>query len=202
MNVADGEDLDQISAAITLAKAEKNKPSLIIVNTTIGYGSPLAGTCKSHGAPLGEANVAALRKNLNYKIKPFEVAPAVTDGIAELAPKLAKYESDYDNDMRQKFTHTGPHRDDIKLSVDGTDVRSFGSQGQQRTVALSLKLAEMKLLTDTLGTSPVLLLDDVFSELDGVRRNKLMAATAGFQSIITATDKADFDGFNVNIVEI
>ena len=104
LNVADGEDLDQISAAITLAKAEKNKPSLIIVNTTIGYGSPLAGTCKSHGAPLGEANVAALRKNLNYKIKPFEVAPAVTDGIAELAPKLAKYESDWNKTVKSYKT--------------------------------------------------------------------------------------------------
>lgn len=104
LNVADGEDLDQISAAITLAKAEKNKPSLIIVNTTIGYGSPLAGTCKSHGAPLGEANVAALRKILNYKIKPFEVAPAVTDGIAELAPKLAKYESDWNKTVKSYKT--------------------------------------------------------------------------------------------------
>lgn len=112
------------------------------------------------------------------------------------------YARDYEADMRLKYTHTGPHKDDIKISVDGTDVRAFGSQGQQRTVSLSLKLAELTLLTDVLGTSPVLLLDDVFSELDTSRRKKLLTALDGFQSIITATDATDFDGFGVNVINI
>ena len=108
---------------------------------------------------------------------------------------------DRQNDLRLKYTHTGPHNDDIVISVDGVDVRAYGSQGQQRTAALSMKLAEMQLLTDVLGTSPILLLDDVFSELDANRRKKLLDALDGFQSIITTTDKTDFDD-NVNIIEI
>ena len=122
------------------------------------------------------------------------------DGIK--ARLLECYAHDYEADMRLKYTHTGPHKDDIKISIDGTDVRAFGSQGQQRTVSLSLKLAELELLTDVLGTSPVLLLDDVFSELDTTRRKKLLTALDGFQSIITATDTTDFDGFGVNVINI
>ncbi|MCH5162914.1 MAG: transketolase [Clostridiales bacterium] len=100
IRVVDGESIEQISAAITLAKADTTRPSLIIVDTTIGYGSPLAGTCKCHGAPLGAANVAELRKALSYKVKPFEVSSQVTDGIAELAPTLAKYESEWNKAVK------------------------------------------------------------------------------------------------------
>lgn len=115
---------------------------------------------------------------------------------------LSCFAADRAADLRLKYTHSGPHKDDIKISVDGADVRTYGSQGQQRTVALSLKLAEMQLLEKMLGTSPVLLLDDVFSELDSSRRKRLLDAIDGFQSIITSTDIADFAGYEVNVVEI
>ncbi len=118
---------------------------------------------------------------------------------AELLGGMAR---DRENDRRLKYTHTGPHKDDIRLVVNGADVRSYGSQGQQRTVALSMKLAEMRLLTDVIGTSPILLLDDVFSELDEKRRRKLLSLLDGFQSIITATDSAEMPEFDVNIVNI
>lgn len=118
------------------------------------------------------------------------------------AELLRRYASDRESDMRLRYTHSGPHKDDIKLSIDGIDVRAYGSQGQQRTVALSMKLAEMKLLTEVLGTSPVLLLDDVFSELDISRRKKLLSAIEGCQSIITATERDVFSGFDVNIIDI
>lgn len=100
IRVNDGENIDEISAAITLAKAEKNKPSLVIINTTIGYGSPLAGTSKCHGAPLGEANVKELRKALNYKTPAFELPTQVVDGIAEFQPTFAKYESDWNKTVK------------------------------------------------------------------------------------------------------
>jgi DNA replication and repair protein RecF len=90
-------------------------------------------------------------------------------------------------DIKTGFTHTGPHKDDIILSVDSLDVRSFGSQGQQRTAALSLKLAELELAKITSGESPVLLLDDVLSELDLSRQEKLLSKIAGFQTFITCT---------------
>ncbi len=104
LRVNDGEDTDAISAAITLAKSETQKPSLIIVSTKIGFGSPLEGTSKCHGAPLGEANVKALRKALGYKFKPFEVAPQVTDYLAEFAPAFAKYESDWNKIVKSYKT--------------------------------------------------------------------------------------------------
>lgn len=115
---------------------------------------------------------------------------------------LERFAADREIDTRLKYTHAGPHKDDIKISVNGLDLRSFGSQGQQRTAALAMKLGELAILTDVLGTSPVLLLDDVMSELDEKRRKKLLSALDGFQSIITATEPAVFDGFDVNIVDI
>ena len=100
IKVNDGESVEQISAAITLAKAESEKPSLIIVDTTIGFGSPLAGTSKCHGAPLGAANVKALRKTLGYKPAPFEVSPQVESFIAERKTELAKFESDWNKTVK------------------------------------------------------------------------------------------------------
>ncbi|MDE7164974.1 MAG: transketolase [Clostridiales bacterium] len=95
LRVNNGEDVDAISAAITLAKDETDKPSLIIINTTIGYGSPLSGTSKCHGAPLGADNIKELRKKLAYKAAAFEVPSAVADYISELAPAFAKAQSEW-----------------------------------------------------------------------------------------------------------
>ncbi len=94
-------------------------------------------------------------------------------------------------DLKTGFTHTGPHKDDIKLTIGSADVRSFGSQGQQRTAALSLKLAELELAKDTSGESPVLLLDDVLSELDLDRQKKLLSRVAGVQTFISCTHISD-----------
>lgn len=127
------------------------------------------------------------------------VSGETTDEIkAELLNGFAK---DREHDYRLKYTHTGPHKDDIAISVGGTDLRAYGSQGQQRTAALAMKLAEMTLLSGVLGTSPILLLDDVFSELDKSRRQKLLSALDNFQSIITSTDKSDFSA-SVNVIDI
>lgn len=77
-------------------------------------------------------------------------------------------------DLRYQTTQTGPHRDDIAFLIDGMDVRKFGSQGQQRTVALSLKLAEIELVKRVINDNPILLLDDVMSELDRSRQDALL----------------------------
>ena len=115
---------------------------------------------------------------------------------------LARLQKDRDADLRLKYTHTGPHKDDVAITINGTDVRSFGSQGQQRTAALSMKLAELELMTEVIGTSPVLLLDDVFGELDKVRRQKLMTSLEGYQSVVTATDSEGLGEFGVNIIDV
>lgn len=91
------------------------------------------------------------------------------------------------SDMTQGFTHVGPQRDDLKVTADGVDLRVYGSQGQQRTAALTLKLAELELMREETGEYPVLLLDDVLSELDEGRQYKLMEKIADFQTVITCT---------------
>ncbi len=87
------------------------------------------------------------------------------------------------------FTLTGPHRDDLRIFINGNDVQKFGSQGQQRTAALSLKLGEVNLLTNQTGEKPILLLDDVMSELDDERRGFLLDEVKNSsQTIITSTN--------------
>ena len=92
-----------------------------------------------------------------------------------------------DKDMRLKTTTVGPHRDDLLIKINGKDVRYFASQGQQRTTALSLKLGELELFEQATGEKPILLLDDVFSELDDERQSRLIKILNYCQSIITAT---------------
>lgn len=96
------------------------------------------------------------------------------------------------SDMKQKTTLVGPHRDDIGFFIDKIDIRKYGSQGQQRTAALSLKLAEIELVKKMVKDHPILLLDDVLSELDGERQNHLLSAIEQIQTIITCTGLEDF----------
>lgn len=79
-----------------------------------------------------------------------------------------------ERDMRMKITSAGPHRDDLCMKVNGIDIRRYGSQGQQRTAALSLKLSEIYIVKRTIKDTPVLLLDDVLSELDSSRQTYLL----------------------------
>ena len=96
-------------------------------------------------------------------------------------------------DLRRGVTSVGPHRDDLRVLLDGQDARSFGSQGQQRTAVVSLKLAEAELVTTRTGERPVLLLDDVLSELDLERRGALLRHVAtGGQVVITSVDAGPF----------
>jgi len=91
------------------------------------------------------------------------------------------------------MTLSGPHRDDVEFVAQGRDLRTYGSRGQQRTAALAVKLAEVAVMRQALGAPPLLLLDDVMSELDALRRSMLMDAFAGVeQVIVTTTDWADF----------
>ena len=92
-----------------------------------------------------------------------------------------------ERDRRQCMTSVGPHRDDLLISIDGIDIRKFGSQGQQRTAALSLKLSELALMRRVRGEAPVLLLDDVLSELDGDRQRELLSSAFDCQCFLTST---------------
>lgn len=98
-----------------------------------------------------------------------------------------------DSDRRRTFTNLGPHRDDVRFTYQGRDLRSFGSQGEQRTALLALLLAERSWAAERTGRAPLLLLDDVMSELDEPRRRALMALLReGGQVVIATTDLHHF----------
>lgn len=108
-----------------------------------------------------------------------------------------------DRDIRMKSTTVGPHRDDICFTTEnGIDVRKFGSQGQQRTVALSLKLSEIELVKRVINDTPILLLDDVLSELDKHRQNYLLDSIHDIQTIITCTGLDEFVNHRFSINKI
>ncbi len=96
----------------------------------------------------------------------------------------------YEKEIEKGITLIGPHRDDIKISINSNILREYGSQGQQRTVTLSLKLAELDFISKETGCNPILLLDDVMSELDEVRQNLLAKSmSSNIQTFVTTTDK-------------
>ena len=97
-----------------------------------------------------------------------------------------------ERDIYRGFTSIGPHRDDLQLLLNGRDLRVYGSQGQQRTAALSLKLSEIDLVRRVRGERPVLLLDDVFSELDGERQARLLEVVSDCQTFVTCTHLEEF----------
>lgn len=106
------------------------------------------------------------------------IRDALLSALGEAAPK----------EWNTRYTLVGPHRDDFAIVSEQKDLRTFGSQGQQRTAALALKLAEIAYFQRNTGEMPVLLLDDVLSELDASRRSALLRATQGIQTLLTCTE--------------
>jgi len=107
-----------------------------------------------------------------------------------------------ERDKELGFSTIGPHRDDIKIEINGKDSRKFASQGQQRTIALALKLGEVVIYKEELGEAPILLLDDVLSELDERRQHLLLELTEGFQTILTCTEfNLDYDCNKIYVEE-
>jgi DNA replication and repair protein RecF len=117
----------------------------------------------------------------NIKVNSAEYDKIYMEFLNKLTQQLS-------NDVDKGYTTVGPHRDDLDIRVNGIDVKTYGSQGQQRTAALSLKLSEIEIIYDEIGEYPVLLLDDVMSELDKKRQNDLLKSLKSLQTIITITD--------------
>ena len=115
---------------------------------------------------------------------------------------LNQLRSDRARDMQLKTTSSGPHRDDLLIRSNGIDLRRYGSQGQQRTAALSLKLAEIQMVKESIGEMPVLLLDDVLSELDSRRQQFLLENIDPVQTMITCTGMDHFEKSSLKIDRI
>lgn len=141
----------------------------------------------------------------------------VTDGCEclEIRYKPSVSEDEYSQRLKKNIqrdillgsTSVGIHKDDVSFFINDTDVRVFGSQGQQRTAALSAKLAQIELIRAEKNTNPVLLLDDVFSELDKSRQSHLVDYISGVQTIITATGvegilNSMMDKKNISVFEV
>jgi len=119
-----------------------------------------------------------------------------TEGWAGMLTRLTQSRA---GDILARITSIGPHRDDIAFSLDGRNVTEFASRGEFRTVILALKLAEVDFLTEKTGETPVLLLDDVFSELDESRRDLLSQIFTRQQTVVTTTD---LDHVSKNILKL
>lgn len=117
--------------------------------------------------------------------------PDDTDIVNKVAEKLKKARQD---DLFRGTTSFGIHREDVQLTLTGRDMKLFASQGQIRTAALSMKLAQLDVFRSESGESPILLLDDVMSELDMTRRTHLLEEIDGIQTFVTCTDESDLDG--------
>lgn len=142
----------------------------------------------------------------------YEINKKLTGGIEHLHIRydLNTEEDDYEEKLRESMerdlrfatTNVGPHRDDLSFFNGEVDLRKYGSQGQQRTCALSLKLAEIELVRQLTGDEPVLLLDDVLSELDRNRQNYLLDSIYDIQTIVTCTGLEEFIDKNMTLDKI
>jgi DNA replication and repair protein RecF len=207
--------LDQFVAALWPTRAETRRAygrALVQRNALIarvrGGGSRSALRAwdvelARHGLALRDDRAAALEL-----LRPRFVAAAEELGLAgaaevryrprskantaqELAAELAER---IDSDLERGFTTHGPHRDDVAFVRDGRELRAYGSQGEQRLALLALLLAERTALEGERGAPPLLLLDDVMSELDATRRERLVERLRIGQSVVTTTDLAHVPG--------
>ena len=174
----------------------KNHDSSLILDTLPVWDEQL---CKYAAA------IVKKRAEFLEKLAPYakEYHAFLTDGGEELVIKpdkkydgdeaeiaktlLRRLENNYEKDLRLGYTTVGPHRDDLDVTIGGIDAKAYASQGQTRTAALALKLAEVQIFKTLSGEYPILVLDDVMSELDLKRRKKLVQCIAEVQTILTCT---------------
>ena len=161
-----------------------------------GYGSKIIKRRHSFVEQLGEIagdiheNLTGGREHLSLLYEPDCPADALYEQLKK----------NRDKDIRYKMTSQGPHRDDLCMQVKDVDIRKFGSQGQQRTSALTLKLSEIEQVRLATHDTPILLLDDVLSELDKHRQNYLLDSIHDIQTLITCTGLDEFisNRFTIN----
>ena len=189
--------LEQRNNYIKKIKVEKSYPHLIET-----WDEQLAEFSK---------NVNNYRNEFIEKIKTkiVDIHKKITDGNEEIKLKyisdcfnkeefLKELKRNFDLDIQRGYTTKGIHRDDFFVYINGKPVNIYGSQGQNRTAILSLKLAELEVIYEEIGEYPILLLDDFMSELDKKRRNNLLENMKQIQTIITCTDKFDIGNIGEN----
>lgn len=154
----------------------------------VSFGSKIIERRKLFVEQLNEI-IYSIHKKLSGEKEEIRIVYEPDVEIEEFEKKL-KYSQD--RDIKLKMTSVGPHRDDFSFVAGEIDIRKYGSQGQQRTAALSLKLSEIELVKKIAKDTPILLLDDVLSELDSNRQNYLLNSIGEIQTIITCTGLEEF----------
>jgi len=173
-----------------------------------------------------ENGMKVVKKRIDYVEKLNDIIKEVHHRISEekevlkiayVSPIIKHKDRDYDKieeeykrilneklsvDLKNNYTSAGPHRDEISILIDGKDLKIFGSQGQIRTATLSLVIGVMKITHRIVGEKPLLLLDDVFSELDDDRKNILLDYVKDYQTFITATDLSGIHLDKINDYQI
>lgn len=162
----------------------------------VHYGRKIVEERKKFISQLNEI-IKDIHSNLtgNSEFLQLEYEPSVEPDLME--KELFR---NREKDLKLKLSTTGPHRDDLCVKINGIDIRKYGSQGQQRTAALSLKLSEIYIVKKIIKDTPILLLDDVLSELDSNRQNYLLNSIHDIQTFITCTGLDEFvnNRFHIN----
>ncbi|MCR5594579.1 MAG: DNA replication/repair protein RecF [Lachnospiraceae bacterium] len=154
----------------------------------VSFGSKVIERRKTFVDQLNEV-IGPMHEKLSGGRESLRIIYTPNVSIEDFEEKLSR---STEQDIKSKMTNVGPHRDDFVFMTEDIDIRRFGSQGQQRTAALSLKLSEIKIVKKIINDTPVLLLDDVLSELDSGRQNFLLDSIGDVQTIITCTGVEDF----------
>ena len=164
----------------------------------VQYGERLIARRKEFVAQINEI-IAKIHQKLTGGKESLRIIYEPSTGDLPFEQALKRYR---DRDLRMKSTTVGPHRDDIGFLTGDMDIRRYGSQGQQRTAALSLKLSEIELVRLATHDTPILLLDDVLSELDKHRQNYLLDSIHDIQTLITCTGVEDFVNHRFSINKV
>ena len=164
----------------------------------IQYGSKIIERRQKFIEEINEI-ISNIHKKLTGNRENIKIIYEPSNGALSFEQALLKNK---EKDLRIKSTSVGPHRDDIAFLVGDIDIRKYGSQGQQRTAALSLKLSEIELVKKSIHDTPVLLLDDVLSELDKHRQNYLLDSIHDIQTLITCTGVDEFVNHRFSINKV
>ena len=171
-------DVEMVLDTLPVWDEQLCKYAAVIIKKRAEFLEQLAPFAKEYHAFLTDGEEELI-------VKPDHIYEGDEEEIAKTL--LRRLGNNYEKDLRLGFTTVGPHRDDLDVFIGGVDAKSYASQGQQRTAALALKLAEVRIFQSISGEYPILVLDDVMSELDLKRRKKLLKCISGVQTILTCT---------------
>ena len=195
--------MDQRNAILRNARIENMAPNPMIQDFEAAmseYGEIISREREKYTSMLSEKGKELYREISGRDQENFEIAYHASvhwDG-AEKYPLAAVLEKSREEDLRQGSTSAGPHRDELLLTLNRRNMKVFASQGQIRTAALSMKLAQMTIFREVTDDQPILLLDDVMSELDLKRRMNLLRLIDGIQTFITCSDEGDLEAWQNN----